>query len=68
MVVDLEVLPPCDGSDRFGLEAEVQLDHTAAPGAEEVVVMVVAFAEAKAVRPVGKLDAIQDLHACKLLD
>lgn len=68
VIVDAETFPPADGGELVLPHAEIQLDHPMAAGARQVMVVAVAFAEAKGVGAVGELDAVQHLHAHQLID
>jgi len=68
MVVHGEALPLSDSRDFAVVQAEIKLDHAVALRACEVMVMMIAFAEPERMRSVGEFDAVEDLHAHKLLD
>jgi hypothetical protein len=68
MIVDAKLLPPADLLHLVIVKAHVKIDDPVAFRAGEVMMVFVAPAHAEIVRPVGKIDAIQDLHANELFD
>ena len=68
MVFDGEPLLPTDRGDLVFIEAEIQVDHPMAFRACQVVMVAVASAETKTVRPVCEIDPVEHLHPHELLN
>jgi len=68
VIIDLEAFPLPDLRDGIRFQAEVELHDAMTPGACQVVVVMIALAKAKGVRPVGELYAVEDLHPHQLVD
>lgn len=68
MIINLEVFPLPNGVDQVRLQAEVQLDDAVALRTSQMVMVVLARAQAKGMRSISKLDTIQYLHPHELLD